>query len=73
MDDTDFLDQLATAVRTVRRRQGMDQSELAMAAGVSTRTVHRVENAHPTMRIDSALKVLEALGIALRLDEPDGE
>ena len=63
-------EEIAAAVVAARRRQGLTQEELAMAAGVSTRTVHRVESAHPTLRIDSALKVLDALGIGIRLVDP---
>lgn len=63
-------EEIAAVVLAARKRQGLTQEELAMAAGVSTRTVHRVENAHPTLRIDSALKVLDALGISIRLVDP---
>jgi y4mF family transcriptional regulator len=66
-----FPKELATTVRAARRKQNLDQEELAMAAGVSTRTVHKIEAAHPTVRLDSVLKVLEAAGVALRLDELD--
>ncbi len=70
MNEAAFMEQVAAAVRSARHRQGLAQEELAMAAGVSTRTVHKIENAHPTVRVDSALKVLDALGIVVRLDDP---
>lgn len=60
--------EIATAVKAARARQGLDQQELAMVAGVATRTVSRIENAHPTIRADGLLKVLDALGIALRVE-----
>jgi DNA-binding XRE family transcriptional regulator len=52
-------------------RQALDQEELAMAAGVSTRTVHKVEVGHPTVQIDSVTKVLHALGMDLRVVDPE--
>jgi HTH-type transcriptional regulator/antitoxin HipB len=73
MNASHFLTRLAATVRDARRRQGLRQEELAMAAGVSTRTVHRIEHAHPTVRLDGVLRVLDALGIEARLVDPSGE
>jgi len=64
-----LLTEIAAAVKAARRRQSLDQQELAMVAGVATRTVSRIENAHPTVRADGLLKVLDALGIQLRVED----
>lgn len=65
------LTEIAAAVKAARHQQDLDQRELAMVAGVATRTVSRIENAHPTVQIDGVLKVLAALGLELRVG--DGE
>jgi y4mF family transcriptional regulator len=58
---------IAKAVKGARREQGLDQQELATAANVAVRSVHRIENAHPTVQFDIVLRVLSALGIQLEI------
>jgi HTH-type transcriptional regulator/antitoxin HipB len=52
-------------VRRTRREQGLRQDELALAAGVSVRAVHQIENGKPTTRLDILERVLAALGLTL--------
>lgn len=52
-------------VRAERERQQLTQSELALAAGVSYRTVLQIEKGKPTSRVDVLVRVLEALGLTL--------
>jgi transcriptional regulator with XRE-family HTH domain len=59
------VEQIARLVRDERRRQGMDQQKLALVANVAVRSVHRVEHAETTVRLDTLLKVLGALGFEL--------
>lgn len=59
------VDDIARLVRDERRRQGMDQQKLALVANVAVRSVHRIEHAEPTVRLDTLLKVLGALGLEL--------
>jgi y4mF family transcriptional regulator len=59
------LEEIATRVREERRRQGFDQEQLALVADVATRSIHRIEHAHPTVRFDVVLRVLSALGLRL--------
>lgn len=59
------LDQIAHAVREARRSQGLDQRTLALVANVAVRSVHRIENAEATVRLDVLLRVLGALGLEL--------
>jgi HTH-type transcriptional regulator/antitoxin HipB len=59
------VEEIARLVREERRRQGMDQKTLALVANVAVRSVHRVEHAEQTVRLDTLLKVLAALGLEL--------
>lgn len=56
---------IAQLVRGERRRQGMDQRTLALVANVAVRSVHRIENAEETVRLDVLMRVLRALGLEL--------
>jgi HTH-type transcriptional regulator/antitoxin HipB len=56
---------LGRQVREARRRQGMDQAKLALVANVAVRSVHRVENGEPTVRLDVLTRILAALGLEL--------
>ena len=71
MPENTFMTNLGAAVREARKRQGLDQEELAMAAGVSTRTLHSVENGHPTVKIDTILKIVDSLGMTIHFEDPD--
>jgi transcriptional regulator with XRE-family HTH domain len=59
------LARIAEAVRAERRRQGLDQRTLALVADVGVRSVHRIENAQATVRLDILMRVLGALGLDL--------
>lgn len=59
---------LAKTVRDERRRQRLRQEDLALVASVAVRSIHRIENAEETVRLDSLLRVLSALGLELRVD-----
>jgi HTH-type transcriptional regulator/antitoxin HipB len=56
---------LGRRVREERRRQGMDQAKLALVANVAVRSIHRVENGEPTVRLDILTRILTALGLEL--------
>lgn len=56
---------LGRRVREERRRQGMDQAKLALVANVAVRSIHRVENGEPTVRLDILTRILAALGLDL--------
>ncbi|HVQ59974.1 MAG TPA: helix-turn-helix domain-containing protein [Solirubrobacterales bacterium] len=61
--------EVGQAVRRSRKTLGLRQDELALAAGVSTRTVHQIETGKPTSRLDGLTRVLEALGLRLVVEE----
>lgn len=62
---TKVADHIGKTVLRERERLGLRQDEVALAAGVSTRVVHQIENGKPTSRLDSLIPVLDALGIEL--------
>lgn len=51
-----------------RTRLGLTQAQLALAAGVGVRFVLELEAGKPTVRLDSVLKVLHALGGTLAVE-----
>ena len=58
---------VAEQVRDARKGAGLRQEELALAAGVSTRTLHSIEHGGEGVRMDKLLQVLEALGLTLEV------
>jgi y4mF family transcriptional regulator len=67
---------IATFVRTERRRHRMTQRDLAELAGVGVRFVSELERSKPTIRLDATNRVLAVFGkqvgvvSAPRPDEP---
>ena len=66
---------LAHFVRERRRARGLTQEELAELAGVGTRLVSDLERGKPTLRLDSADRVLAVFGKMLGVVDraPEGE
>jgi len=62
-------EKIGKAVRRSRQSLGLRQDELALAAGVSTRAIHQIENGKPTSRLDSLAPVLAILGLSLRVED----
>lgn len=60
-------EQLGTAIKEARRRQGLRQDQLAAAANVGVRFVIDLEAGKPTAQLGKALDVLQALGLPLSL------
>lgn len=58
---------IGEAVRKARREQSLSQEELALAAGISTKTLHNVEGGTSGMRIDTLLRLLRVLGLGLEI------
>jgi HTH-type transcriptional regulator/antitoxin HipB len=59
---------LGTAVQAARKRLGLTQPQLALAAGVGVRFVVELEAGKPTVRLEKVLSVLHALGGQVLLD-----
>ena len=56
---------LGLAARTARKRLGLTQPQLALAAGVGVRFIVDLEAGKPTLRLENILRVLHALGGSL--------
>jgi y4mF family transcriptional regulator len=59
---------LGRALRSARKQLGLTQPQLALAAGVGVRFVVDLEAGKPTVRLESVLRVLHALGGSLTID-----
>lgn len=59
---------LGTALRAARKRLGLTQSDLALAAGVGLRFIVDLEAGKPTLRLEQVLRVIDALGGNVMLD-----
>lgn len=59
-------------VQEARRSQGIDQAKLALIANVAVRSIHRVENGQPTVRLDVLVRILSALGLELKVRRRSG-
>jgi y4mF family transcriptional regulator len=56
-----------------RKRMGLTQADLALAAGVGVRFIVDLEGGKPTMRLEQVLRVIDALGRSLVLTGLDAE
>ena len=59
---------LGDALRSARKRLGLTQPQLALAAGVGVRFIVDLEGGKPTVRLDSVLRVIDALGGVINLE-----
>lgn len=60
--------QLGQALRSARKQLGLTQSELALTAGVGVRFIVDLEAGKPTVRLETVMRVIEALGGQVMLD-----
>lgn len=72
MPSIDSAGTLGAALRAARKRLGLTQSDLALAAGVGLRFVVELERGKPTVRFEQVLRVIDALGGKLTLNGLDG-
>lgn len=59
--------QLGVALRAARKQLRLTQSQLALAAGVGVRFIVDLEAGKPTLRLETVLRVIDALGGELNL------
>lgn len=59
--------QLGEALRAARKQLELTQSQLALAAGVGVRFIVDLEAGKPTLRLETVLRVIEALGGEINL------
>jgi HTH-type transcriptional regulator / antitoxin HipB len=62
---------IARQAKEARKQQNLRQEELALAAGVSVRTVHEIEAGKPTIRLDVLERVMTALGLTIEVARRD--
>ncbi len=58
---------IARQAKQARKQQNLRQAEVALAAGVSVRSVHEIEAGKPTIRLDVLERVLTALGLTVEV------
>ena len=61
-------EQLGETVRERRKQLKVTQKELAMTCGTGLRFIVDIERGKPTCQIGKILKILQALGLDLRID-----
>jgi len=59
--------QLGLSLRAARKQLGLTQSQLALAAGVGLRFIVDLEAGKPTLRLETVLRVIDALGGEINL------
>lgn len=57
------MQEIGNKLLAIRKRMGMTQAEVAEAAGLSTRTYADIERGGVNMRIETVLRICEALHI----------
>jgi HTH-type transcriptional regulator / antitoxin HipB len=66
MDSSTIAAGLGRTIAQRRRDLAVSQEDLAALAGVSVRFLSSLERGKPTVRLDTLLAVLDALGLELR-------
>lgn len=66
---------LGKTLRAARKQLGLTQPQLALAAGVGVRFIVDLEAGKPTVRLETTLRVIDALGGTLMVTgfTPDTE
>ncbi len=64
---------LGRLIRDQRKRQGLRQTDLAAIIGASHVFVGDVEKGKPSVQLGRVLRLLNELGLELRLSVPDAE
>lgn len=67
MSNSALLAEMGARLKSLRVEQNKDQQQFAYEAGLSLRTLSRLENGH-SVSFEAVLKVIRALGLIERLD-----
>lgn len=62
-------DAFGRSIRDRRQRLGLSQSALADVVGVNRRVIGELERGKPSVQLTIALRVAEALGLDVKLEE----
>lgn len=68
--NTESIVTIGRIVLAHRKQAGLSRIELALIAGVGKTVVYDIENGKETIRLNTLLKVFEALNISISLDSP---
>lgn len=60
---------LGAIIRDRRKKQGLDQADLAARVGVSRQWIVEVEKGKPRAEVSLILKTLDALGVMIDLED----
>lgn len=67
---TDKISEIAGTIRIHRKEAGLTQKQLADLAGVGKTVIFDIEKGKESVRLDTLLKVLDALSIEVTLGSP---
>lgn len=59
------IQEAGKCIREARKKQGLTQTDLCDLSGVGYGTLNKIENGHPSVRLDVLLNVARALGLKL--------
>lgn len=59
------IDDAGHRIRTERKKQGLTLNDLCDLSGVAYATLNKIEQGHPSVRLDSLVNVTRALGMKL--------
>lgn len=59
------IDEVGQRIRTERKKQGLTLNALCDLSGVAYATLNKIEQGHPSVRLDSLANVTRALGLKL--------
>jgi HTH-type transcriptional regulator / antitoxin HipB len=65
-----FFNDLSKIIIYHRKSSGLTRLELARLAGVGKTVVYDIEHAKQTLRLDTAIKILNVLNISVELKSP---
>lgn len=63
------IKELGNLIKTIRKAQGLTQTDLAAAAGVGIRFIVDLENGKETAQLGKALNILMMLGLKVNIGE----
>jgi HTH-type transcriptional regulator/antitoxin HipB len=64
-------EELGAAFKAARTARGLRLEDLALAAGVGRRFLGELERGKPTVRLAETLRVAQALGVSITMNDPD--
>jgi len=67
-DSHHIFSRVGPNIRSARKHLGLTQPQLALTAGVGVCFVVELEAGKPTMRLDSAMRVIASLGGVIQLE-----